>query len=176
MITKSIKERIKEYFFIHPTKKLRVRQIEREVNVPFPSAVRYTKELKKEGILKEIEISGIKLFAAARTRKEFLLEKKLFNIRQIHESGLIKHFIEEYSNPTIVLFGSYERAEDTEESDIDLYIETPKKEIKKLERFEKKLKRKIQIFSYKKIQDIKNKELANNIINGVKINGFIEVF
>ena len=83
--------------------------------------------------------------------------------------------IKEYFNPVIVLFGSYSKGEDIENSDIDLYIETPsKREIKPTE-FEKKLKRKIQIFKHKKISEIKSKDLINNIINGVSLNGFIEI-
>ena len=71
----SIKDRIKAYFFLNPTTRLRVRQIEREVKIPLPSAIRYTKELEKEGILKSQEIAGIRLYSADRTSKSFLLEK-----------------------------------------------------------------------------------------------------
>ena len=42
-------------------------------------------------------------------------------------------------------------------------------------RSEKKLHRKIQIFQYDNIHSIKNKELANNIVNGTIIEGFVEV-
>ena len=176
MITKSIKNKVKEYFFQNPTKKLRVRQIEREVNVPLPSAIRYAKELTKEGFLQVVEMGGMKLYTAARTRKEFLLEKRLYNLKQFDTCGLSNYLKEEYSNPTIVLFGSYSRGEDIEKSDIDLYIETPIKKMGNLEKFEKKLKRNVQIFSHKRIQDVKNKELANNIMNGITVNGFVVVF
>ena len=75
MERKNIKERIKEYFLNNPTEKLRVRQIERKVKVPLPSAIRYTKELVKEGVncysfypkscppLSPPTIAGQKLFA-----------------------------------------------------------------------------------------------------------------
>ncbi|MBI2109604.1 hypothetical protein HYT58_00325, partial [Candidatus Woesearchaeota archaeon] len=52
MKVRNIKEKIKESFFINPTVKLRVRQIERKLEIPLPSAIRYIKELEKEGILK----------------------------------------------------------------------------------------------------------------------------
>ena len=77
------------------------------------------------------------------------------------------------SNPAIILFGSYLRGEDLEDSDIDLFVQS--KEKVDLGRFEKKLGRKIQIFGYKDISAIKNKELANNIVNGYVLNGFIEI-
>jgi predicted nucleotidyltransferase len=175
MKTNNIKNRIKEYFFLNPTTKLRVRQIEREVKVPLPSAIRYSKELKKEGILKSQEIAGIKLYSADRISKNFLLEKRLHNLKIIYFSGIIEHLKKELSNPPIILFGSFEKGEDIETSDIDLYIETNLK-IPKLDKFEKLLNRKIQVFKHKKIKGITNPHLANNIINGTTLNNFVEVF
>ena len=89
---------------------------------------------------------------------------------------LIKYLIEEYSNPIIILFGSYYKGEDIENSDIDLYIETSTKQKFELKKYEKILKRKIQIFNFKNIREVKNNFLANNIINGLTLNNFIEVF
>ncbi len=176
MIKKDIKSKIAEYFFINPTAELRVRQIERTIKVPLPSAIRYTQELEKEGLLKSAIIADIKLYSADRSSKRFLLAKRLFNIEQLFSSGLIEFLIEKYSNPSIVLFGSYSRGEDVEESDIDLFIQTPSKTVLNLTRFEKVFKRKIQIFQYKNINYANNKDLANNIINGITLNGMIEVF
>jgi len=176
MKTKDNKYRVKEYFFLNPTARLRVRQIEKEAKVPLPSAIRYAKELEKEGILKSGLIAGIKLYSADRSSKRFLVEKMLFNIRQMHESGLVAYLVEEYNNSAIILFGSYARGEDIETSDIDLYIETNAKDIKTSSEFEKKLKRDVQIFAYKSAKDIKNKELANSIINGIRLNGVVEAF
>lgn len=176
MKTKDIKTKLEEYFFLNPTIKLRVRQIERELKVPLPSVIRYTKELEKEGVLKSTKIANIVTYSADRTSKPFLLEKKLFNIHQLNTSGLLNFLIEELSNSTIVIFGSYARGEDVENSDIDLYIETPSKKKINLEKYEKILQRKIQLFIYKNIHELENKELANNIINGIVLNGFMEVF
>ena len=115
-------------------------------------------------------------YAADRTSEIYLLEKKLFNIKQIHLSGMVEHIKETLNNPAIVLFGSYAKGEDTESSDIDLYIETASKKSINLEKFEKPLQRKIQIFRYDKIAKIQNKHLANNIINGITLGNYIEVF
>jgi predicted nucleotidyltransferase len=174
MRIKSIKQRIAEHFMKHPTVRLRVRQIEREVKVPLPSAIRYAKELEQEKILKTIDIAGVKLYAADRLSEAYLLEKRIFNLRSLYQSNLLNHLLEKYHNATIVLFGSYAKGEDIERSDIDLYVETPQKEVP-LEKYEKKLQRAIQLFPFKNIKDVKNKELANNIVNGVTLHGFLEV-
>lgn len=176
MKTYNIKEKIKEYFFMNPTAKLRVRQIERELRLPLPSVIRYCKELEKEEILKKESVSGILTYSADRSSKKYLLGKKLFNMKSAFESGLVDYLIKEHSNPVIVLFGSYSKGEDLESSDIDLYIETPSKKEIKLEKFEKILKRRIQVFNHSNIKQISNFHLANNILNGIVLNGFIEAF
>ena len=172
----NIKNRIKEYFFLNPTTRLRVRQIERQVKVPLPSVIRYTKELEEENILKSYEIANIRVYSADRTSKDFLLKKKLFNIEQLFSSKMVDFVIKQLSNPPIVVFGSYSRGEDIEKSDIDIYIESPSKKKINLDRFGKLLQRNIQIFAYKNIHEVENKELTNNIINGINLNGFVKVF
>lgn len=176
MKRKNIKEKIREYFFINPTAKLRVREIERVLDLPLPSIIRYCKELEKEGILAIQKTGNVVFYTANRTHENYLLEKKLYNIKSLYVSGLIEFLKTDLINPVIILFGSYSKGEDIEKSDIDLYIETSSKKELLLKKFESKLKRKIQIFKHKSINEIKNIHLSNNIINGVILNGFIEVF
>ena len=176
MKTKNIKQKIQEYFFINPTAKLRVREIEKLLKLPLPSVIRYCQELQIEGILTIIKTGTVVFYTGDRASNDFLLEKKLYNIKSLYQSGLIEFLKIELSNPAVILFGSYSKGEDTEESDIDLYIETPSKKKINTEKFEKKLKRKIQIFRHKSIYEIKNLHLSNNIINGFILNNYIEVF
>ncbi len=176
MTRKNIKQNIIEYFFLNPTAKLRVREIERTLKLPLPSVIRYCKELEKEGILSNIKTGSISLYTANKMGEKYLLEKKLFNIKRLYESGIIEYLKIEISNPAIILFGSFARGEDTEGSDIDLYIETPSNKELDLGKFEKILKRKIQALKHKSLHDIQNLHLSNNIINGVLLNGFVEVF
>lgn len=176
MKKKNIKQTIKEYFFVNPTAKLRVREIEKHLKLPLPSVINYCKELMNEGILTTIKTGNVVFYTGNRTNKNFLLEKRLFNIKSLYESGLIEFLKIELSNPVIILFGSYSKGEDIENSDIDLYVETPSKKEFSLEKFEKILKRRIQIFRHKSIGEIKNLNLSNNIINGIILNNYIEVF
>lgn len=176
MKRKNIKQTIKEYFFINPTAKLRVRGMERALKLPLPSVIRYCKELEKEGILTTINTGNVIFYTANRTSEKYLLEKKLFNIKSLYKSGLVNYLKQELSNPSIIVFGSFAKGEDTEKSDIDLYIETPSKKKISLEKYKNLLKREIQVFQHKNIREIKNTDLANNIINGFLLNGFVEVF
>lgn len=176
MKQKDIKQTIQEHFFINPEDKLRVRAIERTLKLSLPSVIRYCKELEKAGILKVIKTGDVLFYTADRTNRQFILEKQLFNIRQTHNSGMIQYLKETLDNPIVVLFGSYAKGEDTETSDIDLYIQTSSKKKIDLEKFEKKLRRKIQSFIYGDINKLPNKHLANNIVNGIMLNSRIEVF
>jgi len=169
------KERIKEFFFINPNAKLRVREIERTLGIPLPSVIRYCKELVKEEILKIVETGNVIFYTASKSEK-YVLEKKLYNIKRLYECGLVNYLKEKLSNPTIVVFGSYSKGEDMENSDIDLYIETPSKKEVSFENFEKILNRKIQVFRHKSIKKVKNIHLSNNILNGIVLNNYIEVF
>ncbi|MEK6848823.1 MAG: nucleotidyltransferase domain-containing protein [Nanoarchaeota archaeon] len=176
MKIKNIKEEIKEYFFTNPTVKIRVRPLEKILKLPLPSVIRYCRELEEEGIIKKMKIGNVVFYSADRANNNFLLEKKLYNIKSLYTFGLVDFIKFCLSNPAIILFGSYSKGEDIENSDIDLYIETSSKKDILLSNFENKLRRKIQIFRYKRIKAVKNMHLANNIINGVSLNGFIEVF
>lgn len=175
MIKKSIKVKIKEYFYINPSEKLRVREIERALKIPLPSVIRYCNELEKENILKIIEIGNSRFYTASKN-DQYKFDKKWYNIRKLYDFGLIEYIKTELSNPVIIVFGSYAKGEDVEESDIDLYIESPSKKKLNLEKFKKIFKREIQILQSKNITEIKNKNLANNIINGNILNNQIEVF
>ena len=172
----NIKEVIKEHFFTKPTDKLRVREIERVLKLSLPSVIRYCKELEKEKILTLIKIGNVILYTADRNSDRYILEKKLYNLKILFESQLIEYLKIEFNNPGIILFGSFAKGEDIEKSDIDLYLETPSIKQVNLEKYEKKLDREIQIIQNKGLKEISNIHLANNIINGVILNGFIEVF
>lgn len=74
MIKKSIKNKIKEYFFMYPTSKLRVREIERNLKLPLPSIIRYCNELYKEDILSIYTIGNTHFYMASRSNT-YLLEK-----------------------------------------------------------------------------------------------------
>lgn len=177
MIKKNIKFEIKKYFIQNPSSKLRVREVERILNLSLPSVIKYLNDLVVEKILKKEFISNITFFTSNFDSNEYILEKKLFNLKLIYESELIEYFKINFSNPNIILFGSFLRGEDLENSDIDIFIQTPIiNKIKLPEKFEKILKREIQIFQFKNIFEIENIELRNNIINGYLLNGYIEVF
>ena len=171
----NVKNKIKEHFLLNPTSKLRLREIERALDLSLPSVIRYSKELKLEGILDTIQTGDVIFYTADKTNENYLLEKRLFNLKQITTCGLISYLRKKLSNPPIVLFGSFAKGEDIERSDVDIYVETVAKADIDIKKFEKKLHRKIQIFRNTSLNELPP-NLANNVTNGITLNNQVEVF
>ena len=96
---------------------------------------------------------------------------RLYWHQKLQKSELIGYLKEELLIPTIVLFGSFSKAEVAPNSDIDIAVFTATKKRLDLEKYEKKLKRKIHALLFKEREDVKNKGLLSNILNGYKISG-----
>ncbi len=178
MLQKSSIFRTAEIFFINPTKEHYLMEISRNIGLAHTSIKKNLKDLVKLGIIIEHkEKKGERLFPVYKSNLDNKIFKKykiIHNLSSILESGVID-FIEETVSPkSIVLFGSYSRGEDIENSDIDLFVECKNEELD-LKSFEKKLGRKIELHFNEKFT-MYPKELKNNIINGVVLNGFLEGF
>jgi predicted nucleotidyltransferase len=163
-------------FFESPTKRMYLADISRKIGLAHTSVKRNLGSLLRLNIItEEVEKRGSRRFPAYKANmdtQEYRIQKQLFNISSIKESGLIQYLQENIMPRSIVLFGSYWKGEDTEASDIDLYIEAPKAEVM-LDKFEKLLKRKLQLHFNESFASFP-KELKNNIINGVVLSGYLE--
>ena len=176
MLQKSSISRTAEVFFLNPTKEHYLMDISRKIGIAHTSVKNSLTKLVNLGLIEEKkEKKGTRIFPvymAKREEKSFIRYKKLHNLSLLLESKLIE-FIEEKLTPKcIVLFGSYSRGEDIEDSDIDLFVEC-KKEGLSLSKFEKNLGRKIELHFNESFASYP-KELKNNIINGIVLNGFLE--
>lgn len=176
MLQKSSMSRTAKVFFANPTKKHYLMGISRNIKLAHTSVKKNLDKLIKLGLVTEsVEKKGgrkFPLYRADLDNKIFKKYKIIYNISIILESKLIE-FIEEKLMPkSIVLFGSYSRGEDTETSDVDLFVECKEEELD-LKVFEKKLGRKIELH-FKENFTLYPKELKNNIINGIVLSGFLE--
>ena len=165
-------------FFREPIKKHYLMEISKKSKLAHTSIKRYLLLLKKDSIIKEsVEKKGNKrypLYQANFDNIEYKFYKKIYNLCQLKNSGLISFLKKKLMPNVIVLFGSYAKGEDTDESDIDIFVECQQEKII-LSKFEKYLGRYIQLHFKRKFQDYP-KELRNNIINGIILNGYLEAF
>src|SRR3989344_4731117 len=147
MLQKSSIMMTAEIFFVNPTKKNYLMEISRKIGLAHTSVKKNLDELVKLGIVVEfVEKKGRRKFPLYKANTDnglFKEYKMIYNLSSLLESGVIR-FIEEKLMPkSIILFGSYRRGEDTENSDLDIFVEC-KEEKLNLDKFEIKLNRNIQ--------------------------------
>ncbi len=171
----SKKLNILNIFFEEPTREFNVREVARILKIAPATASKELKKLAKEDILKERKLKIFNFYKANLESDKYRDLKIHYNIRKIKDSGLLDALNKFYLKPAIALFGSAASGLDTETSDFDLLIISENtKEFPEIKKFEKKLNRKLQIFTVKHIKDIKNEHLINNVINGITLQGQIK--
>ena len=169
---------VAKVFFDYPTEEHYLKEISRASKIAHTSVKNNLMDMKKEEIITEvIEKKGKRKFPIYKANLEnpsYRKLKKIHNLINLQDSGMIGFLKDKLMPRCIVLFGSYQRGEDIEESDIDIYIQGSKEEIN-LDRFKKKLNRNIKLHFNENFDEY-SKELKNNIINGIVIYGYLEVF
>jgi len=173
MIQKYSRYVVLQRFFDFPRKAFLMRELSRAVRLSVPSVRLHVKALLAEGLLVKDKAGLYPVFRAARENPLFKLLKNQNIVLRLHQSGLVGA-LESAAYPScIVLFGSASRGEDTEESDIDLFIQTKLVKID-LGRFEAVLHRKINMLFEPDLKTI-GPELLNNLANGVVVYGYLKV-
>ena len=170
--------KVANIFFSEPTKQHYLIEISRKSKIAHTSVKKYLNQLVKSSIIiKNIEKRGSRkfpLYKANINHKKYKQYKSMANLYSIKESRLIQHFADKIMPKCIILFGSYNNGEDIEESDIDLFVESPGYSLD-LSKYEKILNRKIQLHFRKNFREFPE-ELKNNIINGTVLYGYLEAF
>jgi len=165
--------RIARIFFDYPTTGFLLRELGKISGLGLPSIKLHIRRLENLGIVEKKEDKPYPRYYA--TRNEVFKFYKLADlILRIKESGLLDFLVDNFFPDAIVLFGSASRGEDTEKSDIDLFLVAEREEIE-LSGFEKKLKRKIELHFAKNVREMPV-EFLNSVVNGIVLYGFLEVF
>lgn len=151
-----------------------MREISRRTKIAQPSVINHLNSLLKDRlILKERE--GIyPTYRANREDEFFKTYKKMDLILKMNRTNLVSYIYDSAVPNAIILFGSAAKGEDIEGSDIDLFVQSPDKKLK-LDKYEKLLNRRISVFFEENFLKL-NKELKNNIINGILIKGYLKAF
>ena len=158
--------KIYELFFEHPDRRFTMREIELQTKIPKASVQRYLLEMKKEGIVSNENMAKVNLY--------YKIIKTNHFIEKIVRCGLIDEIVGKLNPSCIILFGSFRKGESEEQSDIDIFVECMGKKKISLEKFEKILGHKIDLFVESDINKI-NKNLFNNVVNGIKLYGSLKV-
>lgn len=155
--------------------KIHLRALARELQLHPSTIKKFIVPLVSENILKLDKNEKLMIYFDE-TKKAKITKTYLLHM-QLYHSNLISHVNGELFEPTIILFGSCAKGEMSKASDIDLCIicDDPKEiDVKKYENI---LRREIHIFTYtKKMFQELSKEFRNNILNGIIVQGFVEVY
>ncbi len=166
-------DKVLRFFLQYPSTEVHLRELSRRTNVSHPWVCKTVKGLLKGRIVLSRKAHGLLLVKADRESARFIALKRCLNIYSLTECGLVDYLVESYGRPAaIVLFGSYSRGEDTEQSDIDIAVITGKKIDLDYSRFEKPLQRHIKAVELKggEIED----EFRNTLANGIVLYGYLQ--
>ncbi len=170
MIEKSTTQLVLEVFFRNPNIEYHLRELSRKLKLSMPTIILATDKLSKEGLIIKTRGKVLTTVKADREKAKFIRHKRLYNLEEIYDSGIIEYLTETYNYPRcIILFGSYSRGDDIESSDIDIAIMTNKRLELNLEKYDKILERHINIheISLNKI----SAEFKANLWNGIVLEG-----
>jgi len=159
-------------FFEDCYRRINVREYSRLMGVSPPTASKILFSLNKEGLLLMNKENNYIFYYANKNNRIFIDLSRIYWRNKL--SDFLDYANKQLLNPAIILFGSLAKAEAKTDSDIDLCILSHKKELN-LSNFEKKIKRKIQLFHFNSIKEINNPELRNNILNGYILEGRIKL-
>lgn len=160
-----------EPFFNDCYRKVNVREYARQTNISPPTASKLLNNYVKQGVLKKEKDKGYHLFYGNQNNWIFIDLTRIYWRRTLEKIKFLEQLEKDFKSSTIILFGSASKGEITNKSDLDLAIFSPSNPKYDYSIFENKLKRKIQIFKFNSLEEIKNKDLSNNILSGYIVKG-----
>jgi predicted nucleotidyltransferase len=172
MIEKTTIQKVLQYFFIHPTIEIHLRELSRKLKLSMPTILSTIAELKKEKLVDVTKTRVLTTIKANLDNPRFIHLKRVYNLEQLYKSELVVFLEKLYNRPqAIVCFGSFSRGEDLEKSDVDLAIITLKEKNIDLTNFEKRLHRKISLHHINLSKCSGN--FKANLYNGIVLNGVL---
>lgn len=170
MIEKSTTKRVLEIFFENPSREFHLRELSRLLKLSMPTIILATDILSKERLIIKTKEKVLTKLAANRENIDFTRYKRLYNLEKIYASGIIDYLLDVYNHPkNTVLFGSFSRGDDVEDSDIDIAIITKKKLSLDLSKYERILNKGISIHEVD--LDKVSEEFKANLANGIVLEG-----
>jgi len=153
-------------FFEEPLNLHFIREISKKINLAPTSVRNNIKELLKNNLIIKQKSKPFDGYVANRENSEFIFYKKVHNFYSLKK---LAGFLDKNFYPRLaVVFGSYSLGEDVETSDIDLLIISKRKI--ELNKFEKELKREINILAIDNLNKLE-KPILNKVYNGFVICG-----
>lgn len=173
-------QKVLAWFFAFPQKEMSLNDLVEELSISKTTANRVVEALIEEGFLKR-SILGRTWRLTCDQRHVYNLSRKVpGNLQMIYESGVVAEIKRQLpSARAVVLFGSYRKGDDTEQSDIDIAVEVLDDDESRIIRFgvlqrlgyRTEVPVNLHVFSRNRV----DLNLFANIANGIVLEGFLEV-
>lgn len=172
----SKEEYIIKAFFENPTRQWHFEEMLKEAKIARSKATSWLKRFMKEGLIKRVKERGkMPYYISNYDSPTYKNKKKIFALNRLYESGLLNHLYSLKKARTVILFGSFSRADWYVNSDIDIFIYGNPEGLK-IADYEIKLHRDIQLFICQNKNDLAKlgSGLIRNIIKGNLIKGDLD--
>ncbi len=169
---------VAERIFNYPNKTFHVRMLAEETGLSTTAVVRSIDELRDFRIITVEETALTKNIKADLNSNAYPFYKTIFNLYCLKHYGFVDELVRLYAAEFIVLFGSFAKGEDIEDSDVDICVVSQKKSVelpsKNIQNYEKKFCRRINIHLLHSLEGSSN-EFKNALANGVVLHGYLKV-
>ena len=171
MIQKCSAMSVLEVFFREPTTTHFIREVGRKINLAQTSTRNHIRNLEKDNLIVKSKSKPFDGFIANRENERFIFCKQAYNFYSLYE--LRNVLVKSLYPQALIIFGSYSRGEDVEESDIDIFVLSKIKKEINLQKFEKILNRKINLLFANSLGKL-DKSVKDGVLNGWVIYGGID--
>src|SRR3989344_1432213 len=168
--------KVAELIFNRPNATFHIRSLAKETGLSTTAIIQAVKELSDFLI---VEKTAITTNVKANVESEaYRFYKKIFNLYRLERYNIIQTLKDAYRAKTIVLFGSFAKGEDAEESDVDILILTSHKDVTgitdSIAEYERLLNRRINLHLLSSLEK-SSSEFKNAIANGMVLHGYVKV-
>jgi len=167
-------QKMERFFYKNPNTEVHVRELAKKLDCSAGFVSQNINSLVEKGIVEKKRKGNMKTLTARTSSTEYRKRKRAFNIQEILTSGLPEHLENELYPDAIILFGSYLKGTDTEDSDIDLTIINGRKKSLDLFSHEDKFERSINLTQIENLDDAEL-DFVNTLANGFVLKGYLNV-
>ncbi|MBW2989649.1 nucleotidyltransferase domain-containing protein [Candidatus Woesearchaeota archaeon] len=170
--------KVAELIFNYPNRTFHIRKLAKETKQSTTAVISAIQDLHRFKIVR-VDKTDLATHIKADTESDaYRFYKRVFNLYRLERYAIIDDIEEEFQAESIILFGSFSRGEDIEESDVDILIitnhEAPEDIADSLAVYEKELNRKINLHILPSLER-SSKEFKNAAANGIVLRGYLKV-
>ena len=176
MPSPSKENKILELFFNSSMKPWHFDEIVKKVKMSRSIVLKWLNKLQKEDVIRRIKEKGkMPYFISDFESPGYRNKKRLYALNKFYDAGFLNHLMSLKKAKTIVLFGSFARADWYNESDIDIFIYGDDEGFNP-HVYQSRLQRNIQQFVAKNTKDLKKftPGFIQNLTQGYIVKGKLD--